>query len=74
LIRENKIVGKAKPKFKATTESNHALALAPNLLNQKFNVAAPNRVWVGDITYTTTDEGWIYLAIVIDSFYQKIIG
>lgn len=74
LMQENNIVGKAKRKFKATTDSNHDFRIAPNLLNQKFNVSIPNQVWVGDITYIPTNEGWLYLAVVIDLFSRKIVG
>ena len=49
-------------KFKATTDSNHTLPVAENLLNQQFGVSKPNTAWVSDITYIPTDEGWLYLA------------
>jgi putative transposase len=53
---------KQKRKFKATTNSNHTLPVAPNLLEQKFIATAPNQIWLTDITYIPTDEGWLYLA------------
>lgn len=53
---------KQKKRFKATTDSKHNLPVAENLLEQKFEAAAPNKVWVSDITYIPTDEGWLYLA------------
>ncbi len=59
---------KQKRKFKATTDSNHALPVAPNLLDRQFAVAAPNKAWVTDITYIATDEGWLYLAGIKDLF------
>ena len=59
---------KQKRKFKATTDSRHALPLAPNRLNRQFAVEAPNQTWVTDITYIPTDEGWLYLAGVKDLF------
>ncbi len=65
---------KAKRKYKATTDSNHSKETAPNLLGQKFAVAVPDRVWVGDITYVPTHEGWLYLAVVIDLFSRKVVG
>jgi len=65
---------KARPKFRATTNSNHALPVAPNLLNRDFTAAAPNQKWVGDITYLTTPEGWLYLAVFIDLYSRKIVG
>ena len=53
---------KQKRKFKATTDSKHALPVAENILNQQFKVYGPNKVWTSDITYVPTDEGWLYLA------------
>lgn len=53
---------KQKKKFKATTDSNHMLPVAENLLEQEFEASAPNEVWVTDITYISTEEGWQYLA------------
>ena len=61
-------------KFKATTNSAHSLPVAPNLLNQNFTVADPGTVYGSDITYITTDEGWLYLAGVKDLATREIIG
>lgn len=61
-------------KFKATTNSQHTLPVADNLLNQDFAVAAPNVAWVGDITYVWTEEGWLYLAGLKDLFTGEIVG
>jgi putative transposase len=61
-------------KFKATTNSRHDYPVAPNLLNQNFYADAPNRVWVTDISYIRTDEGWLYLAAVKDLFDRQIVG
>src|SRR6056297_1301148 len=63
-----------KRKFKKTTDSNHNLPLKKNLLNRKFNVTQPNKVWVSDITYISTKEGWLYLAVVIDLYSRKVVG
>ena len=52
------VVARQRKRFKATTDSNHQLPVAPNLLNRRFSVATPNYVWVGDITYIWTSEGW----------------
>lgn len=60
LMRKNGIKSKRKAKWKATTNSNHNLPVAPNLLEQNFNINEPNIVWVGYITYNWTDEGWLY--------------
>jgi putative transposase len=63
-----------KRKFKATTNSNHGLPVAKNRLDQDFSATAPNRVWVSDITYIPTDEGWLYLAGHKDLFTGEIVG
>ncbi len=65
---------KQKRKFKATTDSKHGLPVAENLLNQQFQVTAPNKVWLSDITYVPTDEGWLYLAGHKDLFTHEIVG
>ena len=65
---------KAAKKFKATTNSNHSLPVAPNLLQQDFSATAPNQKWVGDITYLWTTEGWLYLAVVIDLYSRLVVG
>jgi transposase InsO family protein len=65
---------KQKRKFKATTDSRHKLPVAENLLNQKFQVSKPNDVWLSDITYIPTDEGWLYLAGHKDLFTGEIVG
>jgi len=74
LMAENGIAAKTKKKFKATTNSNHSLPIAKNLLKRKFRKKKPNQVWVGDITYIATDEGWLYLATCIDLFSRKVVG
>jgi len=61
-------------KFKATTDSNHTLPVAENLLDQHFETGAPNQVWLSDITYIPTDEGWLYLAAHKDLFHGEIVG
>lgn len=60
--------------FRTTTDSSHALPVAPNLLAQDFRAEAPGRIWVTDITYVRTDEGWLYLAGVKDLYSQEIVG
>lgn len=65
---------KIKRKFKVTTDSNHKLNIAPNLLQRQFHVTSPNRVWAGDITYIPTRNGWLYLATVMDLYSRKIVG
>jgi putative transposase len=65
---------KAAKKFKATTNSKHTLPVAPNLLQQAFTAQAANQKWVGDISYLWTDEGWLYLAVVIDLYSRRVVG
>lgn len=57
-----------------TTDSRHDFPIAPNLLEQNFTAAAPNRIWLADITYIETDQGWLYLATVMDLYSRKIVG
>ena len=65
---------KQKRKFKATTNSKHSLPVVKNILGQQFTVTAPNKVWVSDITYVPTDEGWLYLAGHKDLCTSEIVG
>jgi putative transposase len=65
---------RAKRRFKVTTDSNHRLPVAPNVLNRDFSPEAANRVWGTDITYLWTAEGWVYLAIVIDLYSRRVVG
>jgi len=64
----------AKMKFKATTDSNHSKLVAENLVNQRFQVSSPNRIWASDITYIRTKEGWLYLAVIMDLYSRMIVG
>lgn len=73
-MRNNGWRAKAAKKYKATTNSNHTLPVAPNLLNQNFNADAPDQKWVSDITYIWTDEGWLYLAVVLELYSRRVIG
>jgi transposase InsO family protein len=68
------VAAKQKKKFKATTDSKHNLPVAPNLLNRQFEVKEPDRVYVSDITYIWTHEGWLYLAVVLDVFSRQVVG
>lgn len=75
LMRLHGIRGKCKRRCKVvTTDAQHQLPVAPNLLNQAFQAQAPNRTWLADITYIPTAEGWLYLACVLDLFSRKIVG
>lgn len=74
LRQKHGICARGKRRFKATTDSQHDLPIAPNLLDRQFTVATPDRVWAGDITYIATDEGWLFLAVVIDLFSRQVVG
>ncbi len=74
IMRAHHWRAKAANKFKATTNSNHRLPVAPNLLAQHFEADAPNKKWVSDITYIWTDEGWLYLAVVMDLYSRLVVG
>lgn len=73
-MRNMNLRAKAARRFKATTNSNHTLPVAANLLQQDFSATAIDQKWVGDITYLWTDEGWLYLATVIDVYSRRVIG
>ncbi len=74
LMRENGIHARHKRRYKVTTDSKHGLPVADNLLDLNFTPAAPNQVWTFDITYLWTNEGWLYLAIVLDLFNREVVG
>lgn len=77
IMRTQGIRAKKVRRFRVTTDSKHAHPIAPNTLDRQFAVApgaAPDRVWVGDITYLTTREGWLYLAVVLDLASRRVIG
>lgn len=73
-LKRQGLVPKAARLFKVTTDSNHSLPVAPNLLERNFTASKPNEKWVSDITYIQTTEGWLYLAMMIDLFSRKVIG
>ena len=74
MMRQHGIKARGKRKFVVTTDSKHDLPIAPNLLARNFTPVAPNLVWTSDITYIATDEGWLYLAAVIDLFSRQVVG
>jgi transposase InsO family protein len=74
LMREAGIAAKTKRKFRQTTDSNHALPVAENVLDRQFEPGQPNASWVADITYVPTREGWLYLAVVEDLFSRTVVG
>jgi transposase InsO family protein len=75
LMQKHGIQARGKRRFRVmTTDSKHPFPLAPNLLNRNFTVAAPNTAWTGDITYIPTEDGWLFLAVVIDLFSRQVVG
>lgn len=74
LMREHQIRPRTKRKFKATTDSKHNLPIAPNVLDRQFTVEEPDEVWVSDITYVPTAQGWLYLCVFIDLYSRMVVG
>jgi transposase InsO family protein len=74
LMQEEGIEGQRKRPFRVTTDSRHSHPVAANELNRNFTVSAPNKVWVTDITYIRTREGWMYLAAILDLFSRRVVG
>lgn len=74
LMREQGLRCQTRRKFRATTNSYHSLPVAPNHLDRQFQVAQPDRAYVGDITYVATQEGWLYLAVFLDLFSRQVVG
>ena len=75
LMQAHGIHARGKRRFRvATTDSRHTLPVAPNRLERNFSPARPNTTWSGDITYIATDEGWLFLAVVIDLFSRRVVG
>lgn len=74
MMKTCNLQARRKRKFKHTTDSNHSYPIAPNKLNRQFTTTRPNEVWVSDITYIETSQGWLYLTDIIDLFDRKVIG
>ena len=74
IMKELNLKVNMKRRYKNTTDSNHNLPIAPNLLNRDFYASVPDMKYVGDITYIATGEGWLYLATVIDLYSRKVVG
>ena len=74
LMRDAGLSGRLKRPRRSTTDSNHNRGYAPNLLQRDFATAAPNRAWVGDVTFIPTDRGWVYLAAFLDLFSRRVVG
>lgn len=73
-MRKLGLAVKTKRRFRLTTDSKHHYKIAGNILNRQFDVSAPNQVWGADISYLWTQQGWLYLAIVIDLFSRHVVG
>ena len=74
LMQSAGIVGRCRRRFCRTTDSNHALPVAANLLDRQFEMTRPNEGWVGDVTYIRTMMGWLYLAVILDLFSRRVVG
>ena len=75
VMQQHGIQARGKWRFRvATTDSKHSWPIVPNLLDRNFRVEKPNRAWTGDLTYIATEEGWLYLAVVIDLFNRRIVA
>lgn len=74
LMRKAGVECKQRRRYRITTQSKHRFALASNVLNREFTQSAPNRVWVTDVTYLWTLEGWLYIAGVLDLFSRRVVG
>ncbi len=74
IMRRIGLYSRIKRKFVVTTDSNHALKIAENILGRDFTAKAPNQKWAADITYIPTKMGWLYLAVVMDLFSRRIVG
>ena len=71
---EQKLAARPRRRFVRTTDSNHRLPVAPNVLERDFSPGQPNSTWATDITYVWTGEGWLYLAVVLDLFSRMVVG
>ena len=74
LMQEHSIKPKSKRKYRRTTHSNHKLPIASNLIERRFTSEKDNQVWMGDITYIWTRQGWLYLSTVIDLYSRRVVG
>jgi transposase InsO family protein len=74
LMQQNGIKARCKRRFRKTTDSKHTSPIAPNILAREFEVPAPNRVWVTDVTAIWTLEGWLFLAVILDLYSRRVVG
>jgi len=74
IMCEQGLTGRTPRRFRKTTDSDHTLTIAKNLVDRNFRPAAPNELWAADITYVRTWEGWLYLAVVLDLYSRRVVG
>jgi putative transposase len=74
LMRENKLSARTRRRFRTTTDSKHDFPIAPNVLERDFTANAPDQAWVTDITFVSTAQGWLYLAVILDLFSRRVVG
>jgi transposase InsO family protein len=74
LMRAKGIVARGKRRFRRTTDSKHPNPIAPNIVQRQFTPTGPNQVWAGDVTYIATNEGWAYLAVLLDLYSRRVVG
>ncbi len=74
LMREHRLVARVRRRFRTTTDSKHAFPVAPNLLARDFTATAPDQRWVTDITFLSTQQGWLYLAVILDLFSRRVVA
>ena len=74
IMRERRLQGRRRRRYRATTDSKHSVNIAPNLLNRDFSTTGPNQVWVTDVTAVYTGTGWLYLAVILDLFSRAIVA
>jgi transposase InsO family protein len=74
LMKRAGLAGRRRRRFQATTDSKHAFPIAPNVLERDFTATEPNQAWVTDITFLWTQEGWLYLAVILDLFSRRVVG
>jgi len=73
-MREKHLTARVRRRFRTTTDSKHTYPIAPNVIDRDFTAAAPDRVWVTDITFLWTRQGWLYLAVILDLFSRRVVG
>lgn len=74
IMRKLDLRAKGTPKYKVTTDSKHTQTKSPNILQRQFNVTSPNKVWLSDITYLFTKQGWVYLSVILDCYSRRIVS